>query len=141
MSDAAREMTPERMTDVRAVLTSARCSYVGRCNSGRCPVHGVHGVAVADLLAHVDALTARAEAAERMAVDSYARHQVAAARDRVDQEKARAEAAEKKLAALVEAFDAMCAMERVVEITTVSDAATAAWKRFDAALRAARGEP
>lgn len=226
MSDAAREMTPERMTDVRAVLTSARCSYVGRCNSGRCPVHGVHGVAVADLLAHVDALTERAEAAERErdalkraerqagtvlaeAGDCYDPHcpfcgvdcgadeeaepvhsedcpmapqhedvgdwmraivdlhgqqqfiadiarealnlprdaspkDVSDALDRLSeraQAEARADAAEAKLGSLVEAWDAMCALDRVVEITTVNDASTATWRRFDDALRAARGEP
>lgn len=67
-----KRLTPERLADVREMVASAPCDYVGRCNSGRCPAHGGQAQAMRDLLAELDAVTAerdaaiaRAEAAKR----------------------------------------------------------------------------
>jgi chromosome segregation protein len=49
-------ITPERLAEIRGMVSA--CSYVGRCNSSRCPEHGYEGVARRDLLTALDEVTA-----------------------------------------------------------------------------------
>lgn len=51
-------LTKEREAEIREATEAAPCSYVGRCNSTRCPKHGLDAVARRDLLAELDALRA-----------------------------------------------------------------------------------
>lgn len=54
-----RDTSPEREAEIRAQHAARSCSYVGRCNSTRCPLHGPEARAMADLLAMLGEARAR----------------------------------------------------------------------------------
>ena len=45
--------TDDELARWRAAIEAAQCSYVGRCNSGRCPKHSAETRIIARLLAEV----------------------------------------------------------------------------------------
>jgi hypothetical protein len=131
-----KEMTPERLALFRKRLVD----YEDDPNPN--PADAV----IRDLLAHVDALTARLETAERELAKVESVHQSACRKlhgqaagwklceDERNAQKARADAVQKKLGALAEAA------EGVLKYCETGDH-LGAWGTLVDALRVARGEP
>lgn len=63
-------MTPERERQIREAHASRECSYVGKCNSSRCPRHGGEARAIGDLLAALDEARAQLAALREAAAES-----------------------------------------------------------------------
>lgn len=137
MSDA-REMTPEQLAavrrDVDRWVAEAAQLEVQDSRRGGLVIGERHA---RDLLAHVDALTARLEAAERERDEAQKTYRDWRGSEQYAELTSRADAAEKKLAELVRAYDVVDNMPRI----TTHHAWLAAWRDLNEALRAARGEP